>query len=477
MAESMRETDYLELIEKGLAPLGNEPKRVIVLGAGMAGLVAAEKLLAAGHDPLILEAQQRVGGRIYTIREPFLPGLHGEVGAMRIPHSHRLTMAYVEKFKLPSFSFTMNNPMAYICMYGVPCRAKELDLGSLGFELHEHERGKSTRELIQEAVRPLQQRLVEQGDDAWADIVAEYDDYSLLEFMEANNWSGGAIEMVGMLAGAESRFHYSFVEFLRGTLDFGVGGYLVQIEGGMDLLPRAFLPMLQKRIRFGARVTAVDQSPEGVTVHYRTRADRFQVTGDYVITTIPFSVFRHIEVSPGFSRRKQRAIRQLNYDAATKIFLQCNRRFWEEDDGIYGGYTITDNPVRNIYYPEHGRESGRGILLASYTWAQDAQRWGSLSKEERVRQSLECVSTIHPQVLDAFEVGASHAWHDDEFAGGAGAMFEPGQEKLLHDDIMRPEGRIHFAGEHTSLSHRWIQGAIESGLRAAHEVHHTIAAG
>lgn len=472
MPAPQTEQDYLNLIEKGLSPQATAPKKVIILGGGMAGLVAADELLRAGHDPLILEAQHRVGGRVLTLRDPFTPGLHGEAGAMRIPHSHRLTVALVEKFKLPTFSFTMTNPRAYICMQGSTCRAEELNLDTLGFGVHEHERGKNAKDLIKEAVRPLHQQLEAKGDDAWLEIVAKYDDYSLLEYMEENNWSEGAIEMVGLLAGAESRLHYSFVEFLRGTLDFGVGGGLAQIEGGMDLLPRAFLPRLGERIRFGARVVAIEQTPDYATVYYQTKAGRFNVTGDYVITTIPFSVFRHIEMLPAFSRPKQRAIRQLNYDAATKIFLQCHRRFWEEDEGIFGGSTVTDNPVRNIYYPEHGRETGRGVLLASYSWSQDAQRWGSLSKEERVRQALENVAAIHPQVLETFEVGASYAWHDDEFAGGAGAMFEPGQETMLHNDIKAPEGRVHFAGEHTSLSHRWIQGAVESGLRAAYEVHH-----
>ena len=466
------EQEYLNLIDKGLPAQPSHPKKVIVLGAGMAGLVAAEKLLEAGHEPIILEAQQRVGGRVYTIREPFSPGLHGEAGAMRIPHSHKLTMRYVEKFKLPTSSFTMTNPRAYICMHGTVCRRGELNPDILGFEVHEHERGKSATDLILDAVRPLHEKLQAKGEDAWPEIVAEYDDYSLLEYLEEQKWSEGAIEMVGLLGGAESRLHYSFIEFLRGTLDFGVGGGLVQVHGGMDNLPKAFLPTLQNYIRFGARVVAIEQTPDGVTVHYQTKAGRFSVAGDYTIVTIPFSVFRHIEILPAFSRPKQRAIRQLNYDAATKIFLQCRRRFWEEDDDIFGGSTVTDHAVRNVYYPEHGRETGRGVLLASYSWAQDAFRWGSLSKEERIRQALENVSSIHPQVLETFEAGASYAWHDDEFAGGAGAMFEPGQEGMLHEAIKAPEGRVHFAGEHTSLNHRWIQGAVESGLRAAYEVHH-----
>jgi monoamine oxidase len=276
--------------------------------------------------------------------------------------------------------------------------------------------------------------------------------------------------MFGLLANQEAMLNSSFLELLREE----IGHYytnLVQIKGGMDRLTQAFLPALQNRIRFGARLIAIDQSPQAVTLHYQTAAGRFNETGDYAILTIPFPVLRHIEVIQPFSWGKQRAIRQLHYDASAKIFFQCRRRFWEDDDGIFGGGSVTDLPVRNIFYPEHGRETGRGVLLASYTWSEDAQRWGSLAPHDRIAQALENVAQIHPQTATEFEVGTSKMWHNDEFAGGAFALFDPGQQTLLHEHIIQPEGRIHFAGEYASLAHAWIQGAIESGLRAAKEIH------
>ncbi len=193
------------------------------------------------------------------------------------------------------------------------------------------------------------------------------------------------------------------------------------------------------------------------------------MTADHAVITIPFPLLRHVETR-GFSRGKQRAIRQLHYDASAKIFFQCRRRFWEEDDQIFGGGTITDLPIRVVYYPDHGRETGRGVLLASYTWSEDAQRWGSLSPADRLTQALEDLAEIHPQIVDEYEVGASKMWHDDEFAGGAFALFDPGQQTLLYHDIIAPEGRVRFAGEHASLCHAWIQGAIESGLREAQAI-------
>lgn len=464
---------YLEIIQNGLAPRPSRPKRIAIIGAGMAGLAAAYELLRAGHDPFIVEAQGRVGGRIYTLREPFAPGLYGEAGAMRIPRSHTLTMAYVERFGLPVVPFTMSNPQAYCHINGVRRRLAEIDADPdlLAFDRSPAEAGKSVGAMWAEALHPLVKQLEAGGEAAWDEIYAGYDQFSVREFLEeVCHWSQGSIELFGLLFNQESMMNSSFLELLREE----VGNFysdMVYLQGGSDHLPNAFLPALQSRIRFGARLVAIDQSPEDVILHIQTAAGRQQVSAEYAILTVPFPVLRHVEVLKPFSRPKQRAIRQLHYDASAKVFLQCRRRFWETDDGIYGGGSVTDLAVRNVYYPDHGRDTGRGVLLASYTWAEDAQRWGSLAPHDRLTQAVENLAQIHPQILTEVETGASKMWHDDEFAGGAFALFDPGQQTQLHEAIIAPEGRIHFAGEHASLAHAWIQGAIESGLRAAQEIH------
>jgi monoamine oxidase len=463
---------YLKLIHAGLQTTHGRPKRVLIVGAGMAGLAAAELLLRAGHKPLILEAQTRLGGRILTVREPFADGLYAEAGAMRLPRSHALTLAYINRFDLRTYPFNMDSPQAFYYFNGQRHRIADVqqEPARLGFELAPHEQGRSANELWELALAPI--RLILQGDHeaAWELITQRYDQFSVREFLEHNNWSEGAIELFGLLFNQEAIMNSSFLELLREE----IGNYytdMVQIDGGMDRLPNAFLPLLKEHIHFGQRLVAIDQTPDEVILHLRSSAGATQVSGDFAILTIPTSVLRHIEIIKPFSRAKQRAIRQLHYDASAKIFFQCRRRFWEIEDGIFGGGTITDLAVRNIYYTEHGRESGRGILLASYTWGEDAQRWGSLAPHERLSQAIENVAQVHPQILETYEGGYSKMWHDDEFAGGAFALFDPGQQTLLYEPLIAPEGRVHFAGEHASLGHAWIQGAIESGLRAAEEIH------
>src|SRR5215204_437853 len=384
--------DYVDVVKQGIEKkfAAETQKKVIIVGAGLAGLAAGYELKRAGHTPIILEAQRRVGGRVYTLRDPFTDGLYAEVGAMRIPRAHALSMEYIEKFGLKTNDFAMDNPHDYYYMGGKKVRASEatIDPSLLGFEVFEHEKGKTAGQMYMKAIQPLIDNLAKNGDSIWDEIVSQYDQYSTREFLEVNGWSEGMIEMFGLLANQESVMNSSFLELFREDS----GNYytnMIEIEGGTDRLPHAFLPELKGNIRFGAKMIAIDQSPDDVTIHYQTPAGRFTETGDYAIITVPFPVLRHVEVLKPFTRAKQRAIRQLHYDASAKILFQCKRRFWEEDDGIFGGGTLTDLPIRNLYYPNHGRETGRGIILASYTWSEDAQRWGSLKPDDRIIQALD----------------------------------------------------------------------------------------
>jgi monoamine oxidase len=461
----------------GFERLDQPGKRVIIIGAGMAGLVAGYELARAGHDPLILEAQNRVGGRVFTLRR-FAPGLYAEAGAMRIPRVHDLTLGYCERFGLELRPFLMGNPKGLVHVAGRRLTAEQAGLApdDLGFAVADNERGRSFSDLWADATRDMRAWLEADEVAGWERIVREYDGYTLREFLEVKGFSEGAIEMYGVMNFVEADMNNAVVEEFRE--DFGRAFEDMQeIVGGMDNLPNAFYREIPDRVRFGAEVHAIDQDADSVTVHYKTESGRYSATGDYAIVAIPFSVLRQVEVMSPFSREKQRAIRQLNYSASTKILFQVRERIWETDDGIYGGASVTDLPIRRLNYPTPDPTTTRGVLLASYTWSQDAARWGAMDEETRLEEALEDVSKIHPRIREVYEVGASHAWYDDRYANGAFALFEAGQQTQLQADIVRPEGRIHFAGEHCSLYHAWIQGALESGLRAAQAIHEAPAVG
>jgi monoamine oxidase len=452
-------------------PTGVPGRDVVVIGAGMAGLVAAYELKRAGHHPLVLEAQGRVGGRILTLRS-FAPGLYAEAGAMRIPRSHDLTLAYCAHFGMPMVPFVMGNPKGLVVVGGQRMTADEArrDPGRLGAALAGAEAGKTPDELWESAIGELRGMVTTDPTAGWAEIERRYDGYSLHDFLRECGWSDAAIEYYAVLNFLESDMHHAFTEILREDLG---GAYtdMQTIAGGMDALPRAFFEELQDEIRLGAEVHAVEQDADGVTVHYKTEATRGSVRADYVVCTVPFPVLRFIEVTPDLSAAKRRAVRQLSYHASTKILMAVRERIWETDDGIIGGATVTDLPIRRMNYPPGDPTTPRGVLLASYTWGQDALQWGAMDEETRLEEALDDVSRIHPRIRDVYEGGASYAWYGDRWARGAFALFAPGQQTALQADILRPEGRILFAGEHCSLYHAWIQGSLESGIAAARLIH------
>jgi monoamine oxidase len=457
--------------QPGLETRPGDRLRVIVLGAGMAGLVAAYELKRQGHDVVLLEAQGRVGGRVYTLRS-FAPGLYAEAGAMRIPRVHALSVRYCEQFGLPLRPFITANRKGLVHVGGARMTLEQATASpeALGFGLSARERGRTADQLWEEAIGEIRATVERDGDAAWDAIVRDYDRFSLYEFLRHCGWSSGAIEYFGIMNFYESDLHNALVEVLREELS-GLYTDMLEIAGGMDQLPNAFYKELERETHLGAEVVAIDQSPGAVTIHYETTAGAFSETGDFAICTIPFSVLRTIEQLQPFSRGKQRAIRQLNYHASTKILFQVRERVWETDDGILGGATVTDLPVRRLNYPTPDPETQRGVLLASYTWGQDALRWGALDPETRLEEALDDVAQVHPRIREVYETGASYSWYGDRWAGGAFALFAPEQQTDMYADIVKQEGRILFAGEHCSLHHAWIQGALESGIRAARQVH------
>ena len=468
------EPETLATPATGLAPRDQAGKRVIIIGGGIAGLVAAFELVRQGHEPLILEAQHRVGGRVRTIRD-FAPGLYAEAGAMRIPRVHDLTLAYCDLFGLELRPFVMGNPKTLVFIDGQRMTVAEADAhpDKLPFDLADREKGKTWSQLWNEATSEFREQYEKGGVESLDSLLRDYDQYSIREFLVMRGFSEGALELYGVMSFRESNMNAAVVEQLREIVGRSFED-MQEIVGGLDLLPRAFYEHLKPYVRFGAEVTAIEQSPDSVTVHYKQGpAGRMTVTGDYAICAIPFSVLRDIEIlNTPFSRPKQKAIRELNYNASAKILFQVRHRFWEQEDGIVGGTTVTDLPIRRICYPSYSDPNDeRGTLLASYTWGQDALRWGAMSPSDMIEQALEDVAQVHPSVLKEFEVGAVQDWYGDPYARGAFALFEPEQQTRLQDAIVASEGRIHFAGEHTSLYHAWIQGALESGIRAAKEVH------
>lgn len=349
-----------------------------------------------------------------------------------------------------------------------------------GFPVAPHERGKTATELLQFAIKPVTDFINHNPRNNWPLVIKELDKYSMDAYLRYNPFgvrlSTGAIDLIKVILSLGGLLHLSFLELLRELMIlFTPNIQFYEITGGNDKLPKAFMTQLKENIMFGQKVRKIVQHDNGVTIHsVHTRIlEPFQITGDLAIVTIPFSILQFVEIEPrnSFSYNKWKAIRELHYAGSTKTGIQFKSRFWEKE-GMYGGRTVTDLPITYTQYPSHDLgQAGPGVILASYTWENDTIPWDSLGDEFRLEYALKNLATIHgKQVFLEFETGTSFSWVRNPYSGGAFTIFKPGQVTELSPYISTPEGRVHFAGEHASTNHGWIQGAIESGIRVAHEV-------
>jgi monoamine oxidase len=307
--------------------------------------------------------------------------------------------------------------------------------------------------------------------------------------------SQAARDFITSVLGLEMHLSCSLLAVIDDYLILHGDDEMRQIQYGMDHLPRAFLgvpapgqqetelaasrPNLTRFIKFNARVTEVAREPHSgdgkakLVVKFarpgssRERQGRF----DRAIIAVPFSAMRQIRMPQLTGPAKRRALRQLHYDNSCKVLLIFREPFWREIK-IRGGKTITDLAIRQVCYPIKEQEMpNANILLASYTWGEDSLRWTALNKSDRLRFALRDLERVHKRSLkEIFIRGTSHSWAEAEFTSGAFAMFEPYQLTELFRDVWRPEGLIHYCGEHTSTKHGWIEGAVESAVRVALEV-------
>ena len=230
---------------------------------------------------------------------------------------------------------------------------------------------------------------------------------------------------------------------------------------------------------YGPTVETVKQSNGKVHVKYYYNLDPdhpptnnpITLTGDYCIMTATAKASLLIDYDPPLSQNKRSALYDLHYDQSTKIFLYFSQAFWIEE-GIVGGKSITDGFSRFIYYPSHNFTRG-GAILASYTWGDDAIFWLSLDDEQCKQMALDTLSTIHSRDLSSLYVsGVVKKWTNDNYSHGAFALFTPTQERDLYEYLYQSEGNVLFAGEHTTLKHAWVEGAMISALRSVVQITH-----
>jgi monoamine oxidase len=491
------ESDYA-----GPLKLDGDPRgaSVLVLGAGVAGMVAAMELRRAGYRVELLDYNDRPGGRTWSIRGgdrytelggavqdcAFDAGLYINPGPWRIPYHHRGLLDYCKRLGVALEPFIQVNHNAYLhatgAFGGKPQRYRTIQADFHG----------TIADLLAKAVRSDRLDDPVTGEDkevllaslqSWGGLDKDYRYVRGWESSERRGWDkppGGGLTARPVpsspLAPADvvqSRLWRA----LSVAADYDYQTTLFQPVGGMDAIARAMGREVAPVLRLRTKVTAIHQGASGVTAQWQDTATGAtgQSHADWCVCTIPLSILSQIElnVSPAMAA----AIGAVPYAAALKIGLQFRRRFWEEDEAIYGGISYTDLPISLIGYPASGTHTAKGVLLGAYAFGPYAFEWTSLDPAERVRRAVAYGAQIHPQYTAEFETGVAVGWHRVPWTLGCYGQWTEATRAAHYDALCQIDGRILLAGEHASYIPAWQEGALLSALDAVRRLHARVMAG
>jgi monoamine oxidase len=436
-------------------------KRIAVLGAGLAGLAAGWELTRTGHDVTILEAQLHPGGRVHTIREGFSDDLYAEAGAGRIPSTHNITIGWLKYFGLELEPFRPKDLAEIALLKGKRVKIpadKPLDMSLIPLNLTAEERNTGLTNLEEHYCGETARNIGDRIREDWP-AIAKYGDITMRNFLQQAGASEDAIHY--LLLGWDED---AAADYLKDVLNHNAAP-LTKIKGGNDKLPRAFAGKLSDLIRYGCVVEHIEHHEKGVRIAYRRAGTLEQLDADAAICTIPYSVLRHIAVTPEWSPKKRRVIDSLYYGPAVRTTYQVRRRYWEEE-GLNGFGTSDKN--FEVWHPTWGKPGRRGLLQA-YNYENYARELDKLNENERIERMIGDMEQVLPGLRNNLEAVVSKSWANDPLQRGAYTVYQAGQMEWYHD-VCRPESRVWFAGEHASPLPGWMEGAIASGMKAAQEI-------
>jgi len=456
--------------------------KVAILGAGIAGLVSAYELSRAGWDVTVLEARDRIAGRVWTIRGgdrivqagredqvcAFDEGQYFNAGAARIPHVHHVILGYAKSLDVPIEVMVNSN------------RAAKWDFGGRVYTDRQIRNGVRGRfaELLSKAIdRGALDRELSAGDkSALKGFLAFYGELNQSGDYTPAGQSGYAEPPGGYAQGGRPAEPLALADLMSRP---GAGLPLVfeeffdqqapmfQPVGGMDRIAQALHAQVRDKVRLNAPVTAIRRHGTGVRIEHGP--GRQALDADYCLCTLPLNLLERIPND--FSPAKQAAIRDVPYLPSSKVAFE-SPRFWEEE-GIYGGLGWTDQANENLLYPSGQWHGDKGVLVAAYvagwTGPNHLQDFMAMSHEERFRLCRAVVERMHPGKSRLLAKPVTVNWALTPWSEGVGPVHQDwaaNPRGARYAELMRPEGPIFFAGEHLSYVVFWQEGAALSAHEA-----------
>lgn len=462
-------------------------KKVVILGAGIAGLVSAWELRKAGFDVTVLEARDRPGGRVWTIRggdtvihdhlpaqrAAFGEGHYFDAGAARIPAAHHGIHAYCREFAIPlEVQVNVNQDARWVSAgvrNGLPLEDRQV----------RHDARGSIAELLAKAINKgaLDEELTGIDRERLLDFLSQYGALGERYTYTGSDRIGYDIEPTVHGAPYNHRKPIPLSELIHDPnwgfrLSFGDQLFqqstMVEPIGGMDAIPKAFAARLTSEIKYGVEVTHLKRTPSGVRVLY-SQADGLMgaAEADFAICTLPFSTLKSVDCD--LSAPVRAAVDTLVYEAACKVAWQAPR-FWEHEDRIYGGLSFVDSRCNMAWYPSYGFNTPEGVLVGAYNFTGQAEPFGAQSLEDQYAESRASLERIHPGKGHLFTRPLAINWAHQPRSMGAWSEESPGTN---HDTpemraAIAGDGPILFAGQHLSPIGSWMEAAVRSS-------HHTLA--
>ncbi|MEJ7901654.1 MAG: flavin monoamine oxidase family protein [Thermomicrobiales bacterium] len=482
---------------------GNGTK-VIVVGAGPGGCPAAYELMKLGYDVTVIEARDRLGGHVFTVRGGSTTTEYGkgeqvcdwddenmwfDAGPSRIPFYHRSFFHYAQELNVPLMDHKNIDLNAWVYAEDIPGA-----LNGKRMRLHEMraDMGGYTSQLLAQAMNQDDLDLPITADDRdqlvdylinWGILSSEdltygpsdHRGYTVLPDTQSPGEIADPYAMQDLFPFAAALLQ-SAGGYLATTPVFDWQTTLVKPKGGVtELYETGFKNALGDRVRLNCEATEIRQSEDGVRVVYLNKetGETEEITGDYCMCNIPLSVL--IKLQTDVSGDFRTAMQSVPYAMALRLGLGFNRRFWEEDDWIYGGQSFSNiSRLGILAYPDDAYGAKKGSMLGMYNFGNDAAYVSSLDYEDRNQLALDLGSKIHPQMRDEYMSGFSVAWHLEPYSLGAWPSYTQRTRQEFFPTLQEPDGRIYLVGEHLSYVNAWIEGAAQAAWMQVEKLHQRV---